>query len=413
MKKTKEPYGTAAGPMAVFSSFRYAQKTSGIVKGLRVFLDVNQQRGFDCPGCAWPDPDHRSIAELCENGARAVAHEADARRCDADFFARHSIASLRSQTDHWLEQQGRLTVPLLKEPGASHYRPISYADAYARIGAVVRAERDPNRVALYTSGRASNEAAFLYQLYARTLGTNNLPDCSNMCHESSGKGLGNTIGIGKGTVQLSDFDEAECILVIGQNPGTNHPRMLSTLQAASDRGCAVVSINPLREAALVSFAHPQKGLGFLGKGTKISSHYLQVRVGGDIALLSGFIKGLIERDAVDTAFISEHTAGFAALRAQIEAMSWDQIVASSGVAFAEIDAVVDVLARSTKTIACWAMGITQHEHGVDNVRAIVNLLLLQGNIGKRGAGVCPVRGHSNVQGDRTMGIVETPSEAFL
>jgi molybdopterin-dependent oxidoreductase alpha subunit len=391
-----------------------------VAKGLRVFLEVNQQEGFDCPGCAWPDPaGHRATFEFCENGARAVAHEADVRVADGAFFARHSIAALRHETDHQLEHHGRLTEPLVKKPGGTHYERIGWDDAFALIGRTLKSLSSPDRAAFYTSGRTSNEAAFLYQLFARSYGTNNLPDCSNMCHESSGKGLGNTIGVGKGTVQLADFELADCILVIGQNPGTNHPRMLSTLAAARRRGCAVVVVNPIRERALESFAHPQKGLGMVGVGSDIASHWAQVRINGDVAFLKGLMKVVLEEDrrqgggVIDRTFIAEHTTGADELIASLDATSWEDIVAGAGVGRDVIEEIGRVYARSERAIACWAMGITQHENGVDNVREIVNLLLLKGNIGRPGAGACPVRGHSNVQGDRTMGIIETPSEPFL
>lgn len=409
------PYaGAAAGPMAVLSSFRYAAKTSGLRRGLHVFLNVNQAEGFDCPGCAWPDPaGHRATFEFCENGARAVAHEADSRRADAAFFARHAIADLRTRTDHWLEHQGRLVEPLVKRPGDTHYSTISWDDAFALIGKTLKSLKAPDEAVFYTSGRTSNEAAFLYQLFARAYGTNNMPDCSNMCHESSGKGMGNTLGVGKGTVQLDDFERAEMILVIGQNPGTNHPRMLSTLQAARERGAQVVVVNPLRERALERFAHPQKGLGMVGVGGPIATHWAQLKVNGDVAFLKGLMKVVVDEDALDHAFLQEHTVGLAPLLADLAATSWDDIEAHTGLPRAHIQEIGRLYARAKSAIACWAMGITQHENGVDNVRAIVNLLLLRGNIGRPGAGACPVRGHSNVQGDRTMGIIETPSEAFL
>ena len=414
-----KPYApAAAGPSAVWSSLRYAQKTSGLRRGLHVFLSVNQKEGFDCPGCAWPDPDHRATAEFCENGARAVTHEADARIVDAAFFAAHSITSLRERSDHWLEQQGRLVAPMIKRPGSAHYEPISWDDAFTLVGNELRALDTPDRAVFYTSGRASNEAAFLYQLFARAFGTNNLPDCSNMCHESSGKGLGATLGVGKGTVQLADFDASDCILVIGQNPGTNHPRMLSTLQQAARRGAAIIAINPLRERALESFAHPQKGLGPLGVGTNIATQYLQVRINGDVALLKGIMKVVFHEErrtggVLDRVFIEAHTAGFDDYATALAEVGWDEIVEQSGVGRADIERAAQTFIRAQSVIACWAMGLTQHENGVDNIREVVNLLLLRGMIGKPGAGVCPVRGHSNVQGDRTMGIIENPSEEFL
>ena len=419
--RDKPPYDhPAAGFPAVFSSFRYAAKTSGVVRGLRVFLDVNQANGFDCPGCAWPDPaGHRSAFEFCENGARAVAHEADVRRVDAAFFAAHSIEQLRTESDFQLEHHGRLTEPVIKRAGDTHYRPLSWDEAFDVVGTALKSLSSPDQAALYTSGRTSNEAAFAYQLFARALGTNNLPDCSNMCHESSGRGMGNTIGVGKGTVQLSDFARADCIFIIGQNPGTNHPRMLTTLAEARARGAAVVVVNPIRERGLQAFAHPQKVLGMLGKGDDIASHWAQVKLNGDVALLKGIMKVVLAEDrrrgggVIDRAFLDEHVVGVDEFIAALDAASWDDIVEGSGIDRAAIDELGLLYANSERVIACWAMGITQHENGVDNVREIINLLLLRGNIGREGAGPCPVRGHSNVQGDRTMGISEEPAEPFL
>ncbi len=407
---TRKP---AAGPGAVFSSLRYAAQTSGLARGVPALARVNQQQGFDCPGCAWPDPDHRSFAEFCENGARAVAHEADARRADAAFFAGHDVASLREKTGHWLEHQGRLVEPMVLRPGAAHYAPIAWGEAFSLIAEHLRALPSPDAAAFYTSGRASNEAAFLYQLFARALGTNNLPDCSNLCHESSGKGLGTTIGVGKGTVQLSDFALADCIFILGQNPGTNHPRMLTTLRAAAKRGARIIAVNPLREVSLESFADPQTVGGMLGIGSAIATQYVQVRINGDVAFLKGVMKTVFELGAVDAAFIAEHTVGFEALRASVESAPWSELEEGSGVSRAVMEEAGRTYASSKAVIACWAMGLTQHKNGVGNVREVVNLLALRGNLGRPGAGVCPVRGHSNVQGDRTMGIYEAPTEAFL
>ncbi len=408
----------AAGPSAVASSLRYALRTSGVVRGAQALLRVNQPGGFDCPGCAWPDPKERSMAEFCENGARAVAHEADTRRVDREFFLEHTVSDLLSQSDHWLEQQGRLTEPMVLHPGASNYAPISWSDAFSLAGRELRALASPDEAAFYTSGRASNEAAFLYQLFVRSFGTNNLPDCSNLCHESSGKALGATLGIGKGTVQLEDFEAADLILIIGQNPGTNHPRMLTTLGAAADRGAAVISINPLRERALESFAHPQTLLGMCGEGTKISSDYVQVRIHGDLALLKGVMKFVLAEErtrggVLDWPFLNEHTTGFAELERSIDEASWSDILASSGVALETIERLARTYMQSQRVIACWAMGLTQHKNAVGTIREVVHLLALRGNFGREGAGVCPVRGHSNVQGDRSVGIHEAPTEAFL
>lgn len=414
----------AAGPGGVFSSLKYAARTSGLIRGTKALLTVNQPEGFDCPGCAWPDPGHRSTFEFCENGARAVAHEADTRRVDGAFFDKHSVDSLRDESDYFLEQQGRLVTPAIRLAGDTHYRAASYDEAFERIADELRSLDDPNQAVFYTSGRTSNEAAFLYQLFARTLGTNNLPDCSNMCHESSGKGLGSTIGIGKGTVQLADFEACDCVFILGQNPGTNHPRMLSTLAEAAARGAKIVSINPLRERGLERFAHPQTVGGMLGVGKTISTHYVQIRINGDVALLKGIMKEVlaIDRDrasgtngagVLDRAFIEEHTRGFDAFVDALDREPFDALEESSGVPRATMRELAELYVRSERVIACWAMGITQHKNGVDNVREIVNLLLLRGNLGREGAGVCPVRGHSNVQGDRTMGIHEAPTEAFL
>ena len=418
-RRDEEHHHPAAGFPAVFNVMKYAHETSGLVRGTRALLRLNQVEGFDCPSCAWPDPhaNHRAKAEFCENGGRAAVHEADRRRADAAFFAQHSIAELLKESDYELEQHGRLCEPLIKRPGGTHYEPISYADAYAIAGAELK-KLTPNECVFYTSGRASNEAAFVYQLFARVLGTNNLPDCSNMCHESSGVGLGQSVGVGKGSVQLDDFALADMIILIGQNPGTNHPRMLSTLAEARERGCAIVGVNPIRERGLMSFAHPQTVDGMVGLGKKIASHFAQVKIGGDVALLKGMMKDVFalddaRGDVLDRDFIAEHTTGFEALRADVEAATWDDLVEESGVSREAIRALAELYAVSKRVIVCWAMGITQHKNSVDNVKAIVNLLLLRGNIGRPGAGVCPVRGHSNVQGDRTMGIYERPTEAFL
>ncbi|HTJ83978.1 MAG TPA: FdhF/YdeP family oxidoreductase [Polyangiaceae bacterium] len=410
--------GAAAGPGAVVSALRYAAETSGAVRAAKALLAVNQTDGFDCSGCAWPDPEHRGMFEFCENGARAVLHEADKRKVDAAFFAAHTVSELRAMTDHALEHQGRLVEPMVKRPGSDHYEPIPYDAAFELVARALRGLASPNEAAFYTSGRTSNEAAFLYQLFARAFGTNNLPDCSNMCHESSGKGLGNTLGIGKGTVTLADFELADLILIIGQNPGTNHPRMLTTLVDAAKRGAKIVSINPLKERGLESFAHPQRPLGVLGIGSKVSTHYVQVKINGDVALLQGVMKEVlaIERErggVLDRAFIDDMTTGFAELERSLDAVAFDVLESASGVPRSTMRELAELYAGAERVIACWAMGLTQHKNGVANVREIVNLLLLRGNVGKPGAGACPVRGHSNVQGDRTVGIHEAPSEAFL
>jgi molybdopterin-dependent oxidoreductase alpha subunit len=419
--QVKENKSPAAGRGALWSSLKELRTHTGLIEGAKLLAKVNQEGGFDCPGCAWPDPPsgERSAFEFCENGVKAVAAEGTRRRVTASFFSEHSISSLRSQSDYWLESQGRLTQPMFKPIDQDHYQAISWSEAFEKLGSKLSVLKDPNQAVFYTSGRTSNEAAFLYQLYARMLGTNNLPDCSNMCHESSGRGLGETIGTGKGTVQLSDFEHADCIMVIGQNPGTNHPRMLTSLESAAQRGCKIIAINPLRERGLERFSHPQKPLALLGRSTAISTHYVQVQINGDVALLKGIMKTLLELDEsepgqwIDHDFIAQHTSGYTEFVQALESVTWSDIVTRSGIDEETIREIADVYGRSKASIACWAMGLTQHENGVENIREVVNLLLLKGNIGRLGAGACPVRGHSNVQGDRTVGIVERPGEALL
>ena len=411
--------GKAAGGMeALRSSLAHAQREMGIGRGLRVLGELNQSDGFDCPGCAWPDPERRSFAEFCENGAKHVAHEATQKRLDASFFEANTIQELLACSDRWLEAQGRLLEPLLKEAGSDTYRPVSWEDAYRRIAVHLRGLTSPDEAVFYTSGRTSNEAAFLYQLFARQFGTNNLPDCSNMCHESSGTGLNDSIGIGKGTVSLEDFDQSDLIFVVGQNPGSNHPRMLTTLDEARRRGCGVVSVNPLRERGLERFAHPKEPIALLGSSRPIADEFVTVRVGGDAALFKGIAYEVLaldrdHGDVIDWDFVRERTAGFEGWRAATESADMAAIERQSGVAREQIRRLAQRYVKAERVIMCWAMGITQHRHGVANVQEIVNLLLLRGNIGRAGAGVCPVRGHSNVQGDRTMGIWEQPRPAFL
>jgi molybdopterin-dependent oxidoreductase alpha subunit len=401
-----EPPARAAGGLkAVISSTRYLLRESGLKRGLRVLGAVNQQSGFDCPSCAWPDPKKPSTAEFCENGARAVADEATTRRVGPEFFREHPISKLLQQPDAWLNARGRLTHPMVRDLGDDHYREISWDDAFALIAAELNALASPDEAAFYTSGRTSNEAAFLYQLFVRQFGTNNLPDCSNMCHESSGRGMTEVIGIGKGTVRLEDFEHANAIFVIGQNPGTNHPRMLTTLREAKVRGAKIVAINPLREAGLLRFAHPQKP-GDLFGGVALADLYLQVRIGGDIALLKAMMKLILEAGAADRDFIDRHTTGFEELQASLDALSFSELVSQTGISEEQVRAAAEIAMQSNATICCWAMGLTQHKHGVANIQEVVNFLLLRGMLGKPGAGACPVRGHSNVQGDRTMGIWE-------
>ncbi|AVT13686.1 FdhF/YdeP family oxidoreductase [Paracidovorax avenae] len=389
------------------------------LKGAKTLLSANQPDGFDCPGCAWPDRNHASTFEFCENGAKAVAAEATARRAGPELFARHTVAELAAQSDFWLEDQGRLTHPMVYDAASDHYVPIAWDDAFALIARHLNALPDPDQAIFYTSGRASNEAAFLYQLFVREYGTNNFPDCSNMCHEPSGSAMRPQIGVGKGTVTLQDFEQADAIFIFGQNPGTNHPRMLGELREAHKRGAQIVSFNPLRERGLERFADPQSKMEMATLGsTPISTHYFQVRVGGDLAVVKGMMKHLVEAEdreggVLDHAFIQEHTTGVEALLADLRAESWALIEQESGLSEAQIRAAAEVYRQARSVIACWGMGITQHMHSVATIQMIVNWLLLRGNIGRPGAGPCPVRGHSNVQGDRTMGIWEKPPAALL
>ncbi|BAV99017.1 FdhF/YdeP family oxidoreductase [Lysobacter enzymogenes] len=416
--------GPAGGWGALRSVAKHLIEQDVPVSGARTLLSANQPDGFDCPGCAWPDRDHTSTFEFCENGAKAVAAEATKHRATPELFAEHTVAELARYSDYWLENQGRLTHPMRWDAASDKYLPITWDEAFARIGEHLRALASPDEALFYTSGRCSNEAAFLYQLFVREFGTNNFPDCSNMCHEPSGTAMKAQIGVGKGTVLLSDFEVAQAIFIFGQNPGTNHPRMLGELRQAAKRGAAIVSFNPLRERGLEKFADPQDKLEMLHNGsTRISSDYFQLRIGGDLAAVKGIIKRVLELDAqaqregaarlIDTAFIAEHTEGFDAFAADVAAESWDTIVAESGLSRAELERAGDIYATAESVICCWGMGITQHKHSVATIHMIVNLLLLRGNIGRPGAGACPVRGHSNVQGDRTMGIYEKPSPAFL
>jgi len=406
----------AAGMGALWSSFKHIVQNRGVLRNVRSLFRVNQPDGFDCPGCAWPDPKEASkLGEYCENGVKAVAFETTAKRVTPEFFAAHSVGWLRQQTGHWLENQGRLTHPMKYNRASDRYEAIAWEEAFALIGTHLKSLKSPGDAIFYTSGRTGNEAAFLYQLFARRFGTNNLPDCSNMCHESSGAAMLPTLGVGKGTVTLEDFEHAEAIFVIGQNPGTNHPRMLTELENASKRGAKIVTFNPLREPGLVSFTHPKHPLStLLQRGTPISTHYYQVQIGGDLAALTGMCKYLLEErgDCLDRAFIASETAGFDAFEQSMKAADWATIEVQSGLSRTQLVEAAEVYAKAKSTIICWAMGLTQHKHAVATIQMVVNLLLLCGNIGRAGAGACPVRGHSNVQGDRTMGIVERPSAAF-
>jgi molybdopterin-dependent oxidoreductase alpha subunit len=406
---------TAGGVPAIIATLKTLSAETGLIRGARTMLKVNQVGGIDCPGCAWPEPDqHRSHFEFCENGAKHIADEATTKRVTPEFFQQWSVPDLALQSDQWLGAQGRITHPMLLARGATHYTPVSWDDAFELLADELNSLNYPDQAIFYTSGRTSNEAAFLYQLFVRQFGTNNLPDCSNMCHESSGSALSETIGIGKGTVTLADFDRAEAIFVIGQNPGTNHPRMLSSLQHAKRNGCKLVHINPLPEAGMVKFKHPQQVLGMLGAGTEMADLFLQVRINGDVALLKGISKAVLSRNrALDLDFISSHTVGFEEFASALKTVSWNDIVEHSGVSQEQIEQAAEIFVQSQRTIFCWAMGLTQHRNAVANIQEIVNLMLLRGQVGQPGAGLCPVRGHSNVQGDRTMGIWERPTATFL
>jgi len=419
-----EPGGAAAGLTGVAVSLRRSWEQMGIGRTVRTLPLLNQRAGFDCPGCAWPDPlaadgDRRKPAEFCENGAKAVAEEATTRRVGADFFARHSVAELAERTDYWLGQQGRLTQPMILRRGDDHYRPIDWDAAFDVIAAELAALGSPDQAAFYTSGRTSNEAAFLYQLMVRCFGTNNLPDCSNMCHESSGAALTETIGVGTGSVSLSDVEHADLVLVLGQNPGTNHPRMLSSLEKVKERGGRIVSVNPLPETGMRRFKNPQRLSGMVGQGTELADEFAQIRIGGDLALLNALTGLLVLADdaapgtVLDREFIEAHTHGFTEFAERARQIDWAETERATGLGQRQIERIAHLLIDSERTVVCWAMGLTQHKQAVATIREVVNLMLLRGMIGKPGAGLCPVRGHSNVQGDRTMGIYEKMPESFL
>jgi len=413
-----KPKKRAVGAPAVLRAMEMSLDQMGPTRTAKTLLKVNQFSGFDCMGCAWPDPAHRRhTAEFCENGAKAVAEEATTRRVPPAFFAAHPLADLESWDDFALGKQGRLTHPMLLEAGDTHYRPVTWERAFDVIAEELDALDSPDEAVFYTSGRTSNEAAFLYQLFARALGTNNLPDCSNMCHESSGAALGETIGIGKGSVTLVDIETAGLILIAGQNPGTNHPRMLTSLEKAKKQGAVIVAVNPLREAGLLHYDNPQTVHGMVFRGTDLADTFLQIKLGGDQALFQALGKVLIELDSargdvLDHDFIEHYTQGFEAYRDAVAALPWSEVETATGLTQKKIRKVAEQMAVSKGNIVCWAMGLTQHKHSVAMLRDVVNLLLLRGDIGKPGAGLCPVRGHSNVQGDRTMGIWEQMPAAF-
>jgi molybdopterin-dependent oxidoreductase alpha subunit len=406
---------TAAGGLsAAVQSLRVSLRQLGPVRTYDAWRQVNQIDGFDCPSCAWADSpgEQHHILQFCENGAKAFADDASTQLCQPSFFAQHSVAELARQSDRWLNAQGRLTHPLYLPPSQDHYQPITWPEAFRLVADELRACSNPNEAVFYTSGKAINESAFLYQLLARCFGTNNLPDCSNMCHESSGVAMREALGAGKATVTLADLEGAAVILIVGQNPGTNHPRMLTSLEAAKKRGARIIAVNPLKEVGLTRFVHPQDPLAMLSNGTILADLYLQVRVNGDVALLQGLAKCLLANDHIDQDFLAAYTSGFADYRRHLEAVDWDLITRESGIARAQIEQAATLLGQSRGTVACWAMGLTQHENAVDNIRELTNLLLLGGHIGRPNAGLLSVRGHSNVQGDRTMGIAEKMPETF-
>lgn len=420
----------AAGLKAIGEGARVTFKQMGPIRGLKTWLEVNKKDGFDCQSCAWPSPDgKRHLFEFCENGAKAFASEATHRHVTAEFFRNHSIAKMSEQSDYWLEQQGRLVEPMVKREGASHYEPISWDEAFQLLARELNALPSPDAAIFYTSGRTSNEAAFLYQLFVRQFGTNNLPDCSNMCHESSGAALNECIGIGKGCVTLHDLEQTDAIFILGQNPGTNHPRMLTTLEAAKKNGAKIVAINPLPEPGLMRVTNPNPEeydnlllypLKLLvNKGVPLSDLWLPVRINGDMAAMRGIMKEMLAEEdkqpgsVFDLPFIREHTVGFEAFIEHLRATPWDEILVGSGLSREQLRAAAEIAMDSKSIICCWAMGLTQHKNAVATIQEVMNFLLLRGNIGRPGAGPCPVRGHSNVQGDRTVGIWERMNDKFM
>ncbi|CAN5449718.1 FdhF/YdeP family oxidoreductase [soil metagenome] len=403
----------AAGVTAVAVSMKMALEQMGPVRTARTLLKLNQKDGFDCMSCAWPDPDHRHTAEFCENGAKAVSEEATKARVGPEFFAEHSLAALEERTDYWLGKQGRIVGPMVLREGGTHYEPISWEDAFAKIGEHLRGLDHPDQAVFYTSGRASNEAAFSYQLFARAFGTNNMPDCSNMCHESTSVALAEVIGIGKASVTYQDVLDAKLIVIMGQNPGTNHPRMLTALEEAKQNGARILAVNPLHEAGLTKFNNPQTPRGVSGVGTDLEDLHLPIRINGDLALMQAIGSLLLEWGCVDHDFVDRHTTGFEEWAEHVRAVDWAAVENATGLSRALITEAAEMFRDSDATVICWAMGITQHRNAVATIKEISNVAFLQGNIGKPGAGLFPVRGHSNVQGDRTMGIWERPPSHFL
>ena len=412
---------TSVGVKAITTALTHIKNEVGIKKGIQLLSKLNQTKGFDCPGCAWPDPDDKRafLAEYCENGAKAVAEEATKNKVSPLFFATHSLQELSELSDYEIGKSGRITHPMYLPEGKDNYEEISWKDAFKIIAEQLNSLDSPDEAIFYTSGRTSNEAAFLYQLFVRQFGTNNLPDCSNMCHESSGVALSETLGIGKGSVTLDDFNHADLVIVIGQNPGTNHPRMLTALGETKKRGGKIMTINPLPEVGLMNFKDPQNPLKWIGSGQDLTDLFLQVKINGDVALLKIILKLMKEKENAEPnsvfnhQFIKEKTAGIDDLLKDLDKYSIDKLLPQTGLSLVKIKEAAELIINNKNIIICWAMGLTQHKNAVDNIREIVNILLLKGSIGKKGAGTCPVRGHSNVQGDRTMGIWERPKDNFL
>ncbi|MFZ3562308.1 FdhF/YdeP family oxidoreductase [Streptomyces sp. BH055] len=416
-----KPKTWATGAPAVAHALQYALSQTSPKRTALTLLNINQDGGIDCPGCAWPEgaPDKRHRNEYCENGAKHIADEATTRRVTRAFFAEHPVSELAERSDYWLNQQGRLTEPMVKRPDSDHYEPIGWDEALGLLADELNGLDSPDEALFYTSGRLANEPAFLLQLFARAFGTNNLPDCSNLCHESSGSALNETLGIGKGSVSLDDLHNSDLVFVVGQNPGTNHPRMLTALEETKRRGGKIVAVNPLPEAGLLRFKHPQKARGVIGRGTEIADQFLQIRPGGDLALFQALSLLLLEAEdeapgtVLDREFIDTHTSGYEVFTDNIRGLDWAEVLKATGLTREEIEEVHQRVLGAKNVIVCWAMGLTQHKHGVPTIREVVNFLLLRGNIGRPGAGVCPVRGHSNVQGDRTMGVWERMPQSFL
>ncbi|MDF1675420.1 MAG: molybdopterin-dependent oxidoreductase, partial [Vicingaceae bacterium] len=419
--KLTERKEKAAGIPALISSMKHISEELGIWQGIKVLNKMNQKDGFDCPGCAWPDPDGKrsSLGEYCENGVKAIAEEATTKKVTPEFLKKHSVEEISKWTDYAIGKAGRITEPMYLKESSSYYEPISWKKAFEIIGNKLNNLSSPDEAVFYTSGRTSNEAAYMYQLFVRQLGTNNLPDCSNMCHESSGTALSETLGIGKGSVTLEDLHIAEVIVVMGQNPGTNHPRMLSALEKCKENGGKIITINPIPEAGNNVFIDPQNPLSIIKGGEKINDIFLQIKINGDIALLKAVLYLMLEAETnqpgkvFDLDFINEHCINYDEFINDIKKTDFNKAVAESGISETEIRAFAELLIEKKKIIVCWAMGLTQHKNAVNTIREVVNLLLVKGSIGKPGAGTCPVRGHSNVQGDRTMGIWEKPNPDFL